>query len=59
MITVLIVIIVPPTSFLVATGKFVIFPLIFTRVYKLNSFMTDLISEYTVSLALLNSNANF
>ena len=59
MMDVLITIIVPPTSFSVATDKSVIFHLFLTRVYKLNSFITDAISEYTVSLALLKSHAIF
>ena len=57
MMAVLFSIIIPPTSVSDARNKSVIFPLIFTHVYKLNSFISDLISEYTVSLALSKSNA--
>ena len=54
---VLIAIIIRPTSFSVARDKSVTFLLIITQEYKLNLLITDLILEYTVSLALLKDNA--
>ena len=59
MIAVLITMLFPSISYFLSEDNPVIFPFTFTRVYKLNSFNTDLIPENNISVDLSIPSATF